>query len=71
MNDICPSPDPDVNVKVKLLHELCRWFGGEHRLAHYLRVDVQTINDWLGGSRPVPDHVFLACLDVLRPRAAD
>jgi hypothetical protein len=70
MQDICPSPDPDRNVKVKLLHELCRWFGGEHRLAHYLGVEVETIADWLGGARPVPDHVFLACLDVLRPGGA-
>jgi DNA-binding transcriptional regulator YiaG len=54
-----------------LLHELCRWFGGEHRLAHYLGVDVQTVVEWLEGARPVPDRVFLACLDVLRPGAAD
>ena len=49
MSDICPCPNPERNVKVKMLHELCRWFGGQ----------------------PVPDHVFLACLDVLRPSTAD
>ena len=70
MRDICPSPDPELNIKVKLLHELCRWFGGEHRLAHYLGVEVATITEWLEGARPVPDHVFLECLDVLRPGTA-
>lgn len=71
MNDTCPSPNPDLNVKVKLLHELCRWFGGEHSLAHYLGVEVPIILEWLEGRQPVPDRVFLACLDVLRPTGAD
>jgi hypothetical protein len=32
---------------------------------------VETVVEWLEGARPVPDRVFLACLDVLRPGAAD
>jgi DNA-binding transcriptional regulator YdaS (Cro superfamily) len=65
--DVCPSPNPALNIQVKLLHQACLWFGGEHRLAEFLGVTVELVNEWLNGERPVPDRVFLACLDVVRP----
>ncbi len=68
--DICPSPNPNHDIQIKLLHQACLWFGGEHRLAHYLNVEVEQVIAWLSGAQPVPDHVFLACLDVVRPNSS-
>jgi len=66
--DICPSPNPGLDIQVKLLHDACVWFGGEHRLAAFLGVEVEQVVSWLHGEDRVPDHVFLACLDLLRPQ---
>ena len=64
--DVCPSPNPTLNVQVKLLHECCLRLGGEHKLAEYLGVSVGVVEDWLAGRRPIPDRVFLLCVDSVR-----
>jgi len=65
--DICPSPNPELDIQVKLLHQACLWFGGEHHLAAFLGVPVEQVVRWLDGGERVPDRVFLACLDLLQP----
>lgn len=65
MPDVCPSPNPVINIHVKLLHEACLRLGGEHRLASHLGVSVERVKKWLSGALPVPDAVFLACLDIV------
>jgi hypothetical protein len=67
MRDYCFSPNPTRDVQVKLLHEACIKAGGEQHLALKLRVSTEDIRAWLDGELPVPDEVFLACLDIIRP----
>jgi hypothetical protein len=69
MRDFCHSPNPTRDVQVKLLHEACIKAGGELHLAAKLGVDVDEISAWLDGEVPVPDGVFLACLDIVRPES--
>jgi DNA-binding transcriptional regulator YdaS (Cro superfamily) len=48
-----------------MLHDACKLLGGEHKLAVYLGVEVETIEAWLNGQGHPPDHVFLRCTDLL------
>lgn len=67
MRDFCHSPNPTRDVQVKVLHEACIKAGGEKHLALKLKVGLAQITAWLDGEAPVPDEVFLACLDIIRP----
>ena len=67
MRDFCHSPNPTRDVQVKVLHEACIKAGGEKHLAVKLNVQLEQITAWLDGEMPVPDDVFLACLDIIRP----
>ena len=65
MNDICPSTSKNSHIYVKTLHEACLILGGEHKLAAYLKVSVEDVEDWLNGGGPPPDAVFLRCVDLV------
>jgi hypothetical protein len=68
MQDICPSTAKNSHIYVRLLHDACVALGGEHKLAEYLNVDVDTIEAWLQGQGQPPDEVFLRCADLLHLR---
>lgn len=70
MQDICPSTAKNDHIYVRTLHDACKALGGEHKLAEYLGVSVETIDDWLNGKGRPPDSVFLRCVDVLDGKAA-
>jgi transcriptional regulator with XRE-family HTH domain len=53
---------------VRTLHDACVALGGEHQLAEYLGVDVDTITRWLNGEHRPPDAVFLQCADLLHAK---
>jgi hypothetical protein len=65
MQDICPSTHKNAHIYVRCLHDACKLLGGEHRLASWLGVSVQTVEDWLNGRSVPPDSVFLRCTDLL------
>ena len=67
--DICPSTARNSHIYVRTLHEACVKAGGEHKLAHYLGVDVHTVNAWLNGIGHPPDEVFLRCVDLVQGTA--
>lgn len=68
MEDICPSTAKNSHVYVRLLHDACVELGGEHKLAHFLGVEVREVEAWLNGSGRPPDWVFLRCTDLLEQR---
>ena len=65
MQDICPSTHKNSHIYIRCLHDACKILGGEHKLAAYLGVDVQSVEDWLMGRGYPPDAVFLRCTDLL------
>jgi hypothetical protein len=67
MEDICPSTAQNSHIYIKTLHEACLILGGEHKLAHYLGVPVELLEDWLNGRGAPSDEVFLRCVDLVMP----
>lgn len=65
MQDICPSTDRNRNIHVRCLHDACKLLGGEHHLAAFLGVDVESVERWLNGGGTPPDWVFLKCTDLI------
>jgi hypothetical protein len=65
VNDICPSTSRNSHIYVRTLHDACVMLGGEHKLATYLGVPLERIEDWLNGRGVPPDAVFLRCLDIV------
>ena len=63
--DLCPSAAKNSHIYIRVLHDACVALGGEHKLAEYLGVDVDTIEAWLAGLGQPPDEVFLRCADLL------
>jgi hypothetical protein len=63
MQNICPSTAKNTHIYVRTLHDACTAVGGEHKLAHYLGVDVRMISDWLNGIGQPPDAIFLRCVE--------
>ena len=39
--------------------------GGKHELAARLNVSIPTLDNWLCGVEAVPDHIFMAAVDVI------
>ena len=68
MEDICPSTSRNSHIYIRTLHEACLILGGEHRLAAYLGVPVEQVEDWLNGRGTPPDPVFLRCVDLVEGR---
>jgi hypothetical protein len=66
VQDICPSEAKNTHIYVRTLHEACVRLGGEHKLAEYLGVEVQLVNDWLNGKGRPPDAIFLRCVDLVQ-----
>jgi hypothetical protein len=69
VQDICPSASKDHHVYLRILHEACVVLGGEHHLARRLGVSPEEVDAWLKGHSLPPDHVFLACLDIVQGHA--
>ena len=65
VQDTCPSTAKNTHIYIRLLHDACVALGGEHKLAEYLGVDVDAVEDWLQGRGHPPDEVFLRCHDLL------
>jgi DNA-binding transcriptional regulator YiaG len=65
VQDICPSTAKNEHIYIRMLHDACKTLGGEHKLAEYLGVTVNLVEDWLNGKGRPPDSVFLRCIDVL------
>jgi hypothetical protein len=68
MNDICPSTSQNSHIYIRTLHDACLILGGEHKLARFLGVPVQRVEDWLNGRGTPPDSVFLLCLDLVEAK---
>jgi|tagenome__1003787_1003787.scaffolds.fasta_scaffold18847869_2 hypothetical protein len=66
VHDICPSQAKNHHIYVRTLHEACVRLGGEHKLAHYLGVEVELVNAWLNGQGRPPDAIFLRCVDLVQ-----
>ena len=69
MQDICPSTHKNAHIYIRCLHDACLILGGEHKLADYLGVDVQSVEQWLLGRGHPPDWVFLRCTDLIERNA--
>ena len=70
VQDICPSTAQNEHIYIRTLHDACKTLGGEHKLAEYLGVTVNLVEDWLNGKGRPSDSVFLQCVDLLDGRAA-
>jgi hypothetical protein len=68
MQDICPSTHKNAHIYIRCLHDACKLLGGEHKLAEFLGVEVESVDAWLNGRGWPPDHVFLRCTDLLEQR---
>lgn len=65
MQDICPSTSKDTHIYIKTLHTACLILGGEHKLANYLGVSTELVEEWLNGRAIPSDAVFLRCVDLV------
>jgi hypothetical protein len=63
--DDCPEIDPDVHLYVRTLHRACQKAGGVAQLAQRLGVAPAAVLQWLSGTSPVPQHIFLKAVDIV------
>ena len=62
----CPLAPPEhASVQSRALHRACLIVGGVDLLAQRLSVGVAELKGWLKGDDLPPEHVFLACVDII------